>query len=98
MYRSLAIGVAFMIVAPGLVGAQGSSGQYVVTQPRHKGKQVNRIEAFTIKQKVTESTGSETLKSLQLQKTARQLQSTTLQSNAARKKDQTTKSVIRNAQ
>lgn len=52
MIRIVAIGVALLIAAPGLAGAQGNdrnSGQYVLTQPRHNAK-VKKVDSFSVKQ------------------------------------------------
>jgi hypothetical protein len=48
--RIFGISMVFLIAAAGLAGAQGS-GQYVLTQPTHPAR-VNKVEGFTVKQKV----------------------------------------------
>jgi hypothetical protein len=53
MIRTLAFGLAAVVLCHGLAHAQGagqSDGNYVLTQPRHKAK-VNKVEALTVKQK-----------------------------------------------
>jgi hypothetical protein len=57
MVSTLALGLAALVASHSLADARSTSqgsGQYVLTQSRHKAK-VNKIDALTLKQKQTTS-------------------------------------------